>query len=40
LSLTGLVSHREAASAAVDAYHTAFNDPSCLKMVLDWRACA
>jgi bacteriochlorophyllide a dehydrogenase len=40
LSLDGLVSHREAASAAVDAYHTAFNDPSCLKMVLDWRACA
>ncbi len=40
LSLNGLVTHRETASSAVDAYHTAFNDPSCLKMVLDWRACA
>jgi bacteriochlorophyllide a dehydrogenase len=40
LSLNGLVSHRETVSSAVDAYHTAFSDPSCLKMVLDWRACA
>ena len=22
-----------------DAYRTAFEDPGCLKMVLDWRAC-
>jgi 3-hydroxyethyl bacteriochlorophyllide a dehydrogenase len=40
LSLDGLISHREAASAAVPAYRTAFGDPSCLKMTLDWRACA
>jgi bacteriochlorophyllide a dehydrogenase len=40
LSLNGLVSHRETASSAVEAYQTAFSDPSCLKMVLDWRACA
>jgi bacteriochlorophyllide a dehydrogenase len=40
LSLDGLISHRAAASSAPDAYRTAFNDPSCLKMVLDWRARA
>mgnify|MGYP002783865684 FL=1 len=40
LSLAGLVTHREAATRAPDAYRTAFTDPSCLKMVLDWRACA
>lgn len=40
LDLSGLITHREAAEAAPSAYRTAFNDPSCLKMVLDWRACA
>ena len=25
---------------APDAYRTAFGDPACLKMILDWRACA
>jgi bacteriochlorophyllide a dehydrogenase len=40
LSLDGLISHRKAASSAPDAYRTAFDDPSCLKMILDWRACA
>jgi 3-hydroxyethyl bacteriochlorophyllide a dehydrogenase len=40
LSLNGLISHRETAPSAVKAYQTAFGDPSCLKMVLDWRACA
>jgi bacteriochlorophyllide a dehydrogenase len=40
LSLDGLISHREAASAAANAYQTAFDDPTCLKMTLDWRACA
>jgi 3-hydroxyethyl bacteriochlorophyllide a dehydrogenase len=40
LSLDGLISHRESASSAVDAYRTAFDDPSCLKMLLDWRTCA
>lgn len=38
LSLEGLVTHRQSASAAEDAYHTAFGDPACLKMVLDWRS--
>jgi bacteriochlorophyllide a dehydrogenase len=40
LSLDGLISHREPVNSASDAYQTAFDDPSCLKMVLDWRACA
>ena len=38
LSLDGLVTHRRAASAAAEAYPTAFNDPTCVKMVLDWSA--
>jgi 3-hydroxyethyl bacteriochlorophyllide a dehydrogenase len=36
LSLDGLISHREDARTASHAYDVAFNDPSCLKMVLDW----
>ena len=36
LSLDGLLTHRQAAGAAQDAYETAFNDPTCLKMTLDW----
>jgi bacteriochlorophyllide a dehydrogenase len=40
LSLDGLITHRLPALEAEAAYRTAFNDPSCLKMVLDWRACA
>lgn len=38
LSLDGLITHRQEATAAASAYRTAFTDPSCLKMVLDWRA--
>jgi 3-hydroxyethyl bacteriochlorophyllide a dehydrogenase len=37
LSLDGLITHRQAASEAPSAYRTAFTDPSCLKMILDWR---
>jgi 3-hydroxyethyl bacteriochlorophyllide a dehydrogenase len=40
LSLSGLITHREPAEAARDAYRTAFGDAQCLKMVLDWRAHA
>jgi 3-hydroxyethyl bacteriochlorophyllide a dehydrogenase len=40
LSLDGLITHRQAAMSASDAYRTAFGDPACLKMILDWRACA
>lgn len=38
LSLDGLITHREDAGNAERAYRTAFNDGTCLKMVLDWRA--
>jgi 3-hydroxyethyl bacteriochlorophyllide a dehydrogenase len=37
LSLEGLITHRQAAAEAPSAYRTAFTDPSCLKMILDWR---
>ena len=37
LSLDGLISHRSAPHHAESAYSTAFGDPDCLKMVLDWR---
>jgi 3-hydroxyethyl bacteriochlorophyllide a dehydrogenase len=40
LSLDGLITHREEATRAASAYRTAFNDPACLKMILDWRAHA
>ncbi len=40
LSLDGLITHRRDASQADAAYRTAFSDPNCLKMVLDWRACS
>ncbi len=39
LSLDGLITHRNAAGDAAQAYRTAFNDAACLKMILDWRAC-
>lgn len=37
LSLSGLITHRAPARQAADAYRTAFGDPACLKMILDWR---
>ena len=37
LSLDGLITHREDAAQAPSAYRTAFGDPACLKMILDWR---
>ena len=40
LSLGGLITHREEAERAPDAYRTAFTDAACLKMVLDWRHVA
>ena len=36
LSLDRLITHRCAPADAALAYETAFNDPACLKMVLDW----
>ena len=38
LTLDGLITHREPAHRAGAAYRTAFGDPRCLKMVLDWRS--
>jgi 3-hydroxyethyl bacteriochlorophyllide a dehydrogenase len=38
LSLDGLITHRQAATDAEQAYRTAFGDSACLKMILDWRA--
>ncbi len=40
LSLDDLITHRQPASGAPDAYQTAFGDPACLKMILDWRPCS
>jgi 3-hydroxyethyl bacteriochlorophyllide a dehydrogenase len=37
LSLDGLITHRAPAADAPSAYRTAFGDPACLKMILDWR---
>ena len=37
LDLGGLVTHTAAASDAPAAYARAFDDPTCLKMTLDWR---
>jgi 3-hydroxyethyl bacteriochlorophyllide a dehydrogenase len=36
LSLAGLATHRARHSDATAAYATAFTDPDCLKMILDW----
>ena len=40
LSLDGLITHHHTCHDAPQAYETAFGDASCLKMILDWRACA
>lgn len=38
LSLDGLITDISPAERAADAYRAAFEDPACLKMVLDWSA--
>lgn len=40
LALDGLITHRRAPDAAAQAYRDAFDDPACLKMILDWRSAA
>ncbi|SER85155.1 3-hydroxyethyl bacteriochlorophyllide a dehydrogenase [Tranquillimonas rosea] len=40
LSLGGLVTHTLPADQAGAAYGTAFTDPACLKMILDWKGTA
>jgi len=37
LSLDGLITHTVDPSRAPEAYETAFGDPHCLKMLIDWR---
>jgi bacteriochlorophyllide a dehydrogenase len=37
LDLSGLITHRSRPREADAAYRTAFGDPACLKMVIDWR---
>ncbi len=37
LSLDGLITHSELPGKAEAAYHTAFGDAACLKMILDWK---
>ena len=37
LDLSGLITHRKQFHEAAEAYPTAFDDSSCLKMALDWR---
>ncbi|HEY6134110.1 MAG TPA: chlorophyll synthesis pathway protein BchC [Rubrivivax sp.] len=39
LSLDDLITHHDEPVHADTAYRTAFGDPDCLKMVLDWRSC-
>ena len=40
LDLSGLISDEAPARSADDAYRTAFNDPACTKMVLNWETDA
>lgn len=40
ISLEGLITHQQSPVQAHDAYSTAFEDADCLKMILDWSACA
>jgi 3-hydroxyethyl bacteriochlorophyllide a dehydrogenase len=40
LSLDGLITHPRPAANAADAYETAFGEPDCLKMILDWETAA
>ena len=40
LNLSGLITNVEPATNAASAYPEAFENPDCLKMVLDWRDCS
>ena len=40
LALDALITHREPVARVADAYSTAFGDPHCVKMILDWRTAA
>lgn len=36
LDLSGIVTHEASPSRVKDAYETAFTDPQCMKLILDW----
>ena len=40
LSLEGLITNKEPSINVLKAYEKAFNDPKCLKMIVDWREAA
>lgn len=40
LSMSDLISHESPVDNAADAYAQAFNDPACVKMILDWEGHA
>ncbi|MCC7055145.1 MAG: chlorophyll synthesis pathway protein BchC [Gemmatimonadaceae bacterium] len=40
LSLDGIITHRAPAADAAQAYATAFGDPDCVKMILNWSSPA
>ncbi|SLN57648.1 hypothetical protein ROG8370_02606 [Roseovarius gaetbuli] len=40
LSLAGLITHQALPTDAQQAYRTAFSDPTCLKMILNWKDAA
>jgi 3-hydroxyethyl bacteriochlorophyllide a dehydrogenase len=40
LSLADLITHQRPAADAANAYQTAFTDPACVKMILDWSGTA
>lgn len=40
LSLSDLITHQRSLESAGEAYQTAFSDPECLKMVLNWKGAA
>ncbi len=40
LNLNGLITHSVPAEAATEAYPKAFEDPDCLKMILNWKDAA
>jgi 3-hydroxyethyl bacteriochlorophyllide a dehydrogenase len=40
LSFEGLITHQRDAQQATEAYGMAFDDPNCIKMILDWRQSA
>ena len=40
VKLDGLLTHHRAFADAAGAYATAFTDPTCLKMLIDWRSCS